>query len=140
MRVRRRRHDRCRPLDQVLIDPERLVKLPKRLLEAMHDRLSLRMVEALEVHTLQAIEHADGSGLRQEGGLVHEAPQCDETVQGACLSKVFENAGHAHHDDHLTSISHGACFAASYRLRLCPDRSKICNICGSRDVLTHANV
>jgi hypothetical protein len=64
--VRRRRHDGRRPLDQVLIDPERLVELPQRLLEAMHDRLALRMVETLEVHALQAVEHADGSGLRQE--------------------------------------------------------------------------
>src|SRR5260221_6249561 len=105
----------------------------------MRDRLSLRMVEALEVHALQVVEHADGAGLRQECGLIHEAPERDETVQGAGLAKVFENAGHAHHGDHLTSISHGACFAASYRARLCPDRSRICSICGSRDALTHAN-
>src|SRR5258707_4113177 len=105
----------------------------------MHDRLALCMVETLEVHALQVIEHPDGAGLRQECGLIDEAPEGDETVQGAGLAEVFENAGHAHHGDHLTSISHGACFAASYRPRLCPERSRICNICGSRDVLTHAN-
>jgi len=79
----------------------------------MDDRLSLRMVETLEVHPLQAVEHADGSGLRQECGLIDEAPEGDETVQGAGLAKVFENAGHAHHGDHLTSSRNGACFAAS---------------------------
>src|SRR5258707_11206582 len=63
----------------------------------MHDRLALCMVETLEVHALQVIEHPDGAGLRQECGLIDEAPEGDETVQGAGLAKVLENAGDAHH-------------------------------------------
>ena len=79
----------------------------------MRDGLALRMVETLEVDALQAIEHADRAGLREERGVIHEPPERDEAVQGTRLAKVFENAADAYHADHLTSIRNGACFAAS---------------------------
>src|ERR1035437_5859858 len=99
MRVRRGRHHGGRPLEEVLVDAERLVELPERLLEAMGNHLALRMVEALEVDALPAIDHADGASLGEERRVVDEAPQRDETVQGARLAKVFENAADAYHAD-----------------------------------------
>src|SRR5450759_3401419 len=113
MRMRRGRHHRGRPLEQVLVHTERLVELAERLLEAMGHHLALRMVETLEVDALQAIEDADGAGLGEERRVIHEAPQRDETVQGTGLAIVLENAADAYHADHLTSITKGACFAAS---------------------------
>src|ERR1035437_7932975 len=113
MRVRRGRHHGGRPLEEVLVDAERLVELSERLLEAMGNHLTLRMVEALEVDALQAIEDADRARFGEERRLVHEAPQRDEVVQGTGLAIVLENAADAYHADHLTSITKGACFAAS---------------------------
>src|ERR1700674_57346 len=107
MRMRRGAHARRRPLEDVLVDPKRLVELAKRLLEAMRDRLALRMVETLEVDALQAIEHAHRAGLREERGVIHESPERNETIQRARLAKVLENTAHAHHGDHLTSIRKG---------------------------------
>lgn len=66
---------RGRALDDVLIHAERLVELSKCLLESMRNGRPFGVVEALEVHAADPVDEADRTRLREEGRLVHEAPE-----------------------------------------------------------------
>ena len=90
--MRRRRDRSGRPLDEVLVDAERLVELSERLFEAVGDRLALGVVEALVVDALQPIDEPERAGLRQERRVVDESPEREQAVDAAGVRVVPQNA------------------------------------------------
>ena len=104
---------RGRALDQVLVDPERLIELSEGLLEAMRDASTLDVVEALVIRSCQPIDDAEGTGLGEEGVVIDEAPQRKERVHAPGFPMVLENAIDSHHHARPVDMSTRSCFAAS---------------------------
>jgi hypothetical protein len=134
MRVRRRRDRRRRPLKEVLIDAERLVQLPQRLLESVRDGLAFRMVEALDVRTRQVKDETERARLGEERGVIDEPPQREQGVEAAGLVIVTQEATDAHYGYPHTGRCDASGLLASYRVRARPARSRMDRSCGSREV------
>src|SRR5580700_9706567 len=95
------------PLDDVLIQAALLIEQPKRGFEPVDQRAALGVRETLVIDPSQAIHNPHVSGLGQERGVVHKAPQRQETVEAAGVSVVAEQAGDPYH--RTISISTGSC-------------------------------
>src|SRR5581483_3544075 len=131
VRMARGRHRPGRLLDDVLVDAKRFVELTQCLLETPCDRLPIRMIQALVVGPAHAVHDADGTGLRQEGVFVDEAPERQQAVERARLPVVLQNAADRDHRKSHPARSTRWCRTASYRARATPARIKIWSICGS---------
>ena len=106
------RDDRCdRSLEQVLIDPAVLVQQAQPSLEAVPERLALRVGQALVVDAANAVDDTDMTRLRQECCVIHEAPERQQTIDAARLAVVVEDAREPHHG--ATSISTRSCLPGS---------------------------
>ena len=100
-----------RALQEVLIDAAVLVQQSQRGLEAVRQRLALRMGQALVVHAPNAVHHAHMAGFREERRVVDEAPEREEAVHASRVAVVAEDASDAHHD--ATSTSTRSCLPGS---------------------------
>ena len=130
---------RRRTLHQVLIDAERLVELPERLLEPMHDAAARR-----DRGTRRRSPPGDRRRRARRPSSGTRGRRRSPTARGGRsdvpgLAMVLEDACEPHHRRSSITTSTCSCFAASYRRR-CRDRtaSRIWSICGSCCVLHSA--
>src|SRR5436309_15711381 len=98
--------------------------------------MALCVRETLVIDTVQSVDGAEVTGLRQEHAVVDEPPQRQERVDAAGFLVIASNPRQPHH--HRISTSKRMCLPGSYRRRDCDEFSRIRSIWGSRRVAHNA--